>query len=104
MFNAEFARTLKHRVIDAVHRHDAGAPAAVIGEGGVRILYTAEVGLSHQSAGHILAQIDAQTGQPVGIGTCEIRVGDDGGERGGVFFRNALRHDEPLDEGDLLFV
>ena len=102
--HAEFARTLEHRVIDAVYGHDAGAPAAVIGEGGVRILHAAKVRLGHKGAGHILAQINAQAGESVGIGSGEIRVGDDGGERGGVFFRNALRHDKPLDEGDLLFV
>ena len=60
--HAEFSCALEHRVVHAVYRYDSGAAAAVIGEGGVRILYTAEVGLGHKRSA-ILAQ-DAQTGSP----------------------------------------
>ena len=102
--NAVFAGALKHRVIHTVHGHDAGAAAAVEDEGRVRVLHAAEIGFCDQSAGHILPQVDAQTGQAVGIGAGEVGVGDDGGQRGGVALGDALRHDQALDQSDLLII
>ena len=102
--DAEFAGALKHCVIHSVHRHDAGASAAIEDEGGVRVLHAAEVGLCHQGAGHILPQVDAQTGKPVGIGAGKVGVGDDGGEGGGVLLGDVYSRKQALDQGDLLLI
>ena len=78
--HAVLLRALEHLVIDAVDRRDAGAAAAVEDEGAVLVARELEVGLGDEGVGHVLTQIDAQTGQAVGIRAGEVGVGDDLGQ------------------------
>ena len=78
--HAVLLRALEHLVIHAVDRRDAGAAAAVEHEGAFLVAHALEVGLRNEGVGHVLAQIDAQTGQAVGIRAGEVGVGHDLGQ------------------------
>ena len=75
---------LEDLVIDAVDSSDAGAAAAVKDQGAFLVADALEVGLGDQGVGHVLTQIDAQTGQAMGIGAGEVGVGDHFGQIVGV--------------------
>ena len=102
--NAVFAGTFQNFVIHTVHGSDTGAFAALECKRCILIFYAAEVRLCLQSTCHILAQVDAEAGQSVRVGAGEVRVGDDGGQRGGVALRHALRHRQAFHKGKLFLI
>ena len=102
--NTVFACAFQNRIIDPVHRRDTGAAAAVKGKRGIFVAHAAEVGLSLQCACHILPQIDAEAGQSVRIGACEIRVRDNRGQIAGVDLVDIQGRNQALDQSDLLVI